>query len=134
MLENVKKFFEELNGNEKAKELLKAVSTNGDAPDFAALTRIARETGDDVTDAEMQTCLEEARERRAAASDAVAEKLGELTPEDMEAAAGGKGNQSCKDTYNAGEWCWFNDSCSEAIRVYGNTTRKCSKEDIGHDW
>ena len=134
MIENVKKFFEELERNDKALELLKAASVDGKEPGFAALADIARQTGYDVTNEDMKACLEEARERRAAASDAVAEKLGELTPEDMEAAAGGKGNQSCEDTYNAGEWCWFNDSCSEAIRVYGNTNRKCSKEDIGHDW
>ena len=133
MLENVKKFFEELESNDKALELLKSASVDGKEPDIAVLANAARETGYDVTDEEMRACCDEERKRRAAASDAVAEKLGELNPEDMEAAAGGK-NPSCEDTYNAGEWCWFNDSCSAAIRVYGNTNRKCSKEDIGHDW
>ena len=111
MTENVKRFFEELERNDKALELLKAASADGKEPDFAALADIARQTGYDVTDEEMETCLEEERKRRAAASDAVADKLGELSPQEMDIAAGGKGDEVCKDTFNIGEWCWSNDSC-----------------------
>ena len=131
MMENVKKFFEELERNDKALELLKAASVDGKEPGSAALADIARQTGYDVTDEEMRACCEEERKRRAADSDAVAEKLGELNPEDMEAAAGGK-DPSCRDTYNEGEWCWFADSCSASIRVYTTKRRVCSKND--YDW
>ena len=118
MIENVKKFFEELETNDKALELLKAASVDGKEPGFAALADIARQTGYDVTDEEMQTCLEEARERRAAASDAVAEKLGELSPDEMELGVGGKGQDVCNDTYKDGENCLLNDSCNKAVFLY----------------
>ena len=124
MLENVKKFFEELESNDKALELLKSASVDGKEPDIAVLANAARETGYDVTDEEMRACCEEERKRRAAASDAVAEKLGELSPDEMELGVGGKGEDWCRDTYNDGEWCWEQDSCKVNTNFYRQSNCK----------
>ena len=118
MTENVKRFFEELETNDKAMELLKAASVDGKEPGSAALADIARQTGYDVTDEDVQACLEQLQQTTAAASDAVAEKLGELSPDEMELAAGGKDHETCKDTYRDGENCWYNDSCNKVNILY----------------
>ena len=91
MKENVKKFFEELDGNEQAKALLKAASANGAEPDIAALARAARETGYEVTDEEMQDFLAQLQKSTAAASDAVADRLSKLTTDELEKVAAGNG-------------------------------------------
>ena len=124
MKENVKMFLEELDQNEKAQEMLKAVAADGAEPDIAAMAKAARETGYDVTEDEMQAFLAQIEKHTAKASDAVAEKLIELTSDEMELVAGGKVRDACRDTYAPGENCLLNDACHKWFQYYSTAEDK----------
>ena len=51
-----------------------------------------------------------------------------LSEDHLENVAGGM-EMSCESTYEAGEWCWINDSCSFVVSWYeGNEDVSYSDE------
>ena len=90
ILENAKKFLEELDTNEKAQELLKSAEPGISPNDAAALAEAACATGYDVSDEEMQEFLVKVQEVQAAASDAAADQIRDLDDSELDSVAGGK--------------------------------------------
>ena len=89
-MENGKKFLEELRSNEKALAKLKELGTpTGETEEIREVAAIARETGYDVTDEELEKLVKAAKKNRATASDKAAETVEKLDPEDLDTAAGG---------------------------------------------
>ena len=118
MNENLGKFFEELEQNEKAQELLKAECADGTEADYSALARIARKTGYEVTDEEMADFWTKVKTKQAKASEAMAAQIAELSCDEMDQVAGGKDHMVCSDTYKDGENCMWDDVCDKLFKFY----------------
>ena len=130
ILENAKKFLEELDTNEMAQELLKSAEPGISLDEAPALAEAARATGYDVSDEEMQEFLVKVQEAQAAASDAVADQIRDLDDSELDSVAGGKGCARCHTTYEDDENCVFNELCNKLITFHYNTEeppRTCSK-------
>jgi len=121
-LENAKKFLEELDSNEKALEILKAHEVTDNDQGIATLASAARETGYDVSDEEMKELLTATKSHLVQAGDEAAAKV-QLSRDEIDKVAGGKGHDICHDTFKDGENCWWNDSCNKVVNMYWT---KCS--------
>ena len=123
--ENAKKFLEELDTNEKAMAKLKEIGTpTGEADEIRVMAAIARETGYDVSDEELEQMLKSVKKTLASANDKAADGIEKLNLEDLDTMAGGKDYSACNDTYKDGENCTLNDACKKVNNMYysGNAT------------
>ena len=116
-LENAKLFLENLNTNEQVMEKLKTISLE-DTDQTPELAAIARNSGYDVTDGEMEEFLAKAIQKRKKDTDAAAIKIAMIDDDELEAVAGGGDHDTCSDTYKDDENCWNNDSCKHVINMY----------------
>ena len=117
-LESAQRFLEELDANEQAKALLQASDGLDEEHELQALAAAARETGYDVTDEELLSVFASSKSAVAAGSDAVAEEIAELSEEELDKVAGGKGHSTCEDTYLDNENCSLHDNCKKVIQGY----------------
>ena len=118
-LENAKKFLEDLDTNEEAIDKLKAAGKDLDeSQEISLLGSIARESGYDTTDEELEEILKKTRESVAEASDQAAKDLEKLPREELDQVAGGKDHSICKDTYKDSDNCWMTDKCKRIILSY----------------
>ena len=117
-LERAKQFFEELDQNGKAKEQLKALGLADDLSQAGQIASIARETGYDVSEAEVTELLSGLRSARAKASDAAAKEIQELELSELDKVAGGVKPGHCSDTYKEDENCWISDRCNKTVNFY----------------
>lgn len=119
--EDVARFLDELDGNEKAKALLQASGADlDDEEGFKVLASVAREIGYDVTDDEVVEVFKSRRAVLVKASDAAADECRQLSDDEMDKVAGGGDRSNCSDTYKEGENCWWEDNCKKAIIMYSN--------------
>ena len=117
--EDVARFLDELDGNEKAKELLEASAADLDAEEgFKVLASAARETGYDVTDDEVARLFEAKRAILVETSDDAADEVLGLSDDELDSVAGGKGFAACEDTYRTDDNCWVSDNCKKAVIFY----------------
>lgn len=117
--ENVARFLEELDGNEKAKALLEANAANLDAEEgLKVLAAVARETGYDVTDDEVMGLFESRKATLVNTSKAAADEFLTLSDDELDSVAGGKGFNSCSESFQPDENCMFSDNCKKVITNY----------------
>ena len=130
-IENAKKFLEELDSNEKALDRLKECGTDLDeAGEISLLGSVARETGYDVTDEELETILKQVRVNIVAAGDQAAKGLEKLPREEIDRVAGGKDHDACQSTYKENENCWVSDKCRAVVWEYKMTEYNTNNEII----
>ena len=118
-----KKVLEELATNERARELLKAGSITKDAAPESVYAEVARAVGFDVTAEETMDAADEIRKKQAAATEAAAAEITELSLSEMDQVAGGArdwATEGCEATVENHSWCWSNDSCFVAQVEYVN--------------
>ena len=115
-MENAKKFFEEVVMTEEAKALFAAMEAPKSEEERAnAYIEIASKLGIALT-------LEDIAAYVSAANQEPAE--GELDDEELQQLVGGGGNFACKDTYQQGENCWYNDACNILFQHYAHKADK----------
>lgn len=118
-VESVKKFFESLQTDPRAQELLKDCPRPESLDDTVkAYADVAGKMGLALTEDDLRSALEEEMQNQKHSTEAAAEKIRELPDEAMEQVAGGKQHYECHDTYKDHENCWFNDGCDIVFRSY----------------
>ena len=109
-MENAKKFFEEVAKTEEAKALFAAMEAPKNEEERAnAYIEIAGKLGISLTAEGIAAYV-------AAANQEPVE--GEMDDEELQQLVGGGENSACKDTYQQGENCWWNDSCNRIYKHY----------------
>ena len=131
-LENAKKFLEDLDTNEEAMAKLKESGKDLDeSQEISLFGTIARESGYDTTDEELEEILKRVRDCVAATSDQTAKDLDKLPREELDHVAGGKDHDRCEDTYKDSDNCWITDKCKKVILAYpGNYYRDLETGEI----
>ena len=110
-MEKAKKFFEEIIKTEEAKALFDAIKQpETDEARIAAYLQIAKKLNFELT-------LEDLIAYFSAASDGE-----EVDDEELSQLTGGI--DTCYSTFEGGEFCWLNDSCSSLINTYNSETGK----------
>lgn len=133
MIENAKRFFEELGANEKAQELLRAAGLEDTADDALVLAKVARETGYEVGDDDMRELLAAMQKLQAAASDAVADQVRDLDDEELDTVAGGGEDPACRDSFSNNDNCLIVDRCDKVIVIYvDESDPECTKNAYCH--
>ncbi len=119
-MNEVKKFFEALQNDPKAKELVAGMEVPVDEEKgIDAYLDLAKKLGFSISREDLLSWKQEKeKECKARAEKAQASMTEELDPQKMSMVAGGKGDEGCDSTVNPGEWCWFNDWCDHLINVY----------------
>lgn len=119
-MSKINEFLNALEQNADVKELLKnQPKPDSDEEAAAVYVSIAEKLGFSVTKEEMLNGLkglEKVQQEKTGASDAGLKQA--LDEAALEQVAGGGADPRCDDTFSAGEWCWFTDSCSYVIRFY----------------
>ena len=114
---NAEKFLQALTENEEIRKYLSENALEEGTSKEDGLVAVAEKFGYDITKEELIKAFNE-RAAQIKASKTEAEDA-ELKIEDLEAAAGGKGHSSCKDTYkNEKENCWSTDRCDLIVECY----------------
>ena len=107
---------EAVKNDPRALEMVKALGTpRTDAEAVDGYLKVAEAAGCSISREELIKGLKAYAAQQKAASDKTAEKIS-LRDMDLENVAGG--GEGCADTYQAGEWCCFTDSCSVIITGY----------------
>ena len=120
-LETAKKFMEDLNGNEKALEILKSANPDNEEEESRILGKAARETGYDVSDEDLENLLKNMKRRRVESSEKAAEETQRLSPEEIDSFAGGGDHAICSDTFKDDENCVFDDNCKHYTNMYSSS-------------
>ncbi len=117
--ENAKKLFEMLDTDPEAKELLKDY-TKPEKPEeiLKVYTDIAGKLNISLTEDELKDYLAEEAKAMGSRTEAAAAKIVELPDEALDAVAGGKDHEECKDTFRDHEDCWYNDGCDAIYHMY----------------
>ncbi len=119
-MDEVRKFIEALQNDPRAKELMDSIRVPvDDEKAVDVYLDLAKKLGFSISREDILSWeLEKEKEYKARCAKAEASMAESLDLEKMSAAAGGKGDASCEDTFNKGEWCWFNDSCKNVFILY----------------
>ncbi len=119
-MDEVRKFIEALQNDPKAKELMDSIEVPvDDEKGIDVYLDLAKKLGFSFSREDILNWIQEKEKVcKARFEKAQASMKEELDLEKMSMVAGGKGDDSCEDTFNKGEWCWFNDSCDHAFNVY----------------
>ena len=116
----------------KLKELLKKVESDPEARKkvedlekpadekgvIAYYLEVAKRLEADLSEEDIQQAFAEMLKERQSKTNAAVEKVGAMSDEALAEVAGGKYGNKCRDTYQKGEHCWFNDSCDFFLIVY----------------
>ena len=119
-MNDVKKFFRVLATNPRGKELAAAAKVPDNAEEAVEMyLGIAKELGVSVS---RENILEFVRQKEklqlAASAKAEASVKEALDEAVLDSVAGGAADTQCQDSFDAGEWCWFTDSCAVLITSY----------------
>ena len=118
--EEIKKVFEELKTDPRAKEL---IGSQGTSSDRCALIQIyaeaAQKLGFEVTPEELSSYIKEQEKVRGEKTRESASEIMNLDDEVLDQVAGGKKEKDeCKDTYRDRENCWVTDACDIVLEWY----------------
>lgn len=116
-MENAKKFFEEVLQTEEAKDLLSTLQKPETEQEvIEAYLGIANKLGIELTPQDILAYF---------SSSFVEEpSSGEIDDEELSQLVGGISFSSCRNTFQLGESCWWNDSCNIFLKSYSH--RLCS--------
>ena len=99
-MEKIKEFFNALMTDPKAKELLNEGAKPENQEEMSLrLEQVAKELGYDLSGKEIQAILKAEEQSRKARTDEAAAMIRELPDDALDAVAGGKDHDNCKDTY-----------------------------------
>ena len=125
-MNEVKEFLKVLSQDQKAQALLRQEREPASAEEAAArYAAIAEKLGFSLPEEQMLAFLKEQEERQKKLTAETAEQFEKaaLSEDALDEVAGGKGDDACTETFDAGEWCWFADSCSYVINLYDGTVK-----------
>ncbi len=119
-MEKAKKFFDILNTDPKAQELLQDCAKPEKPEDvLKAYVDIAGKLGISLTEEDIKNHMEEEKAAVKSRTESAVSQIEELPDDALDAVAGGKGERSdCKNTYKDKENCWFNDGCDNVYHLY----------------
>ncbi len=119
-MDEVRKFFEALQSDPRAKELMDSIDVPADdEKGVDVYVDLAKKLGFSISGEDLISWKQEKeKECKARCEKAETSMVQALDIKEMSMAAGGKGNKACDSSFNKGEWCWFSDSCKHVINEY----------------
>ena len=113
--ELLKKVGSDPEARKKVEDLKKPADEKGA---IAYYLEVSKRLGVTLTEEDIRQALAEMLKERQGKTDAAAEKVEAMSEEALAEVSGGKYGNKCKDTYQKGEHCWFNDDCDFMINRY----------------
>lgn len=139
---NVREFLEAMNGNPEILDYMKGYQLPEGKDKEDGLIDVAAHFGYAFSKEELLSEIESIKGAAAAAGEAASAAVNEITPEEMDAVAGGRTykegdvvscdetgvcwgvpiirDRNCKGSFIPGENCWYDDACDVGLRWYDN--------------
>ena len=119
-MERITRFLQALKTNPRAAELTRNMpKPRNDRETIECYADLAVQLGCDLSKEEITEGLSAlVREQRTRTGSAERELGKSPLPDDALDFVAGGAVDPCEETYKAGEWCWWTDSCKDVINIY----------------
>lgn len=118
-MEKIREFFNTIAADPRAKEILSAAEKPETYEEELQLyAETAAKLDYDVSADDLRFFFEENERQCREKTEQTAAKIREIPDEQLGSVAGGRGGDSCSDTYQDRENCWFEDGCDRVINSY----------------